>query len=321
MPLGLLDLSIVTDRLLQHLTESRDTSQLWIDEPTPPLGTPPAATVTGGDPGRTFSVNFTGMPPDAAQKMPGCNVSVYLFHVSPDKFHRNTFPISPPPLPSGEQRGPRAEWIPQQPLALTLYYLLSAHSDNYIEEQQAMSIALKCLHENAFVSALVPGPVIVPIAERTVEFTLSMEPQGVDEIGRLWQALSTPLRLSAVYRASVIFLEPALRRKAAQAVITADVKAYPQSVISRAVVDANGLATITGGGFAASSIVVRIDGIALHNTAASPPESGGIHVNSETTLSVQLPSGTASGQYRLRVQLNPDQQPAVFTLVVPADVP
>jgi hypothetical protein len=35
-----------------------------------------------------------------------------------------------------------------------------------------------------------------------------MEVQSVDEVSRLWQAVTTPLRLSAVYRVAVIFISP-----------------------------------------------------------------------------------------------------------------
>jgi len=144
-----------------------------------------------------FAINFTGLAPDAVRDVAGCSLSLYLFHVAPDKFHRNTFPLQDlvGHGPSQHLVAPRPRRIPQQPLALTLYYLLSVHSDNYIEEQQAMSIALKCFHDRPIVSATITTT--APPETRTEEFTLTMEPESVDEIGRLWQALSSPLRLSA----------------------------------------------------------------------------------------------------------------------------
>ena len=65
-----------------------------------------------------------------------------------------------------------------------------------------MSGALKWFREHPIVRGT------MPIDNRSKEFTVTMELQTVDEIGRLWQAISSPLRLSAVYRASVIFPEP-----------------------------------------------------------------------------------------------------------------
>ncbi len=321
MTLGLLDLSIVTDRLLKHLSDSEATSNLWFEEPTPPVGPPPplAGPPTRVIPVARFAINFTGLSPHAVRNLSGCSVSLYLFHITPDKFHRNVYPL-PDRVgqgPSEHLVAPRARTIPEQPLALTLYYLLSAHSENYIEEQQAMSIALKCFHEQPIVSATVPRD------SRTEEFTLTMEPESVDEIGRLWQSMSSPLRLSVVYRASVIFLEPETVVRPPPTLVTkAQVKAYPQSVVTRAKVDSRGLATITGGSFAAASIIVQIDGVMpLHITTANPPEERGVHVVSPTILAIQLPRGTPKGPYLIRVQLDRTQPAALFTLDVLSEVP
>ena len=160
----LLDLSIVTDRLLKQLADAKAASRLWSEEP---------------------DVTFTGMSPHAARRRSGCQVSVYLFHVTPDTGYRTTRPPE------------------EQPLALTLHYLLSAHSEkSYVEEQQAMTIAIDCFHNHPVMTAT------FPLGNRVAEFTITMEPQTVDEIGRLWQAMATPLRLSAIYRAKVTFVEP-----------------------------------------------------------------------------------------------------------------
>ena len=41
------------------------------------------------------------------------------------------------------------------------------------------------------------------------ELTLTMEHRSYDELSRLWQATTAPLRMSLVYRAAVVFLDPA----------------------------------------------------------------------------------------------------------------
>src|SRR5256885_12823447 len=107
MSLGLLDLSIVTDRLLKILDDEKNKSNLWTEN-----------TTTGAHTAAPFAITFTGLPPNVTQHLSGCHVSMYLFHVAPDKFYRNTFPL-----------GGEARLIPEQPLALTLYYLLPVHSN------------------------------------------------------------------------------------------------------------------------------------------------------------------------------------------------
>ncbi len=195
MPMGLLDLSIITDHLIQMLRDAIAVppNQIWSLEPTPegvPLS-PPLE-----DPGMAFDITVTGNAPDARGNSTGCLLSMYLFHVAPSPYQRNT-PVT------GDRT--RATPIPFQPLALELYYLLSAYSENrYIEEQQAMSIALKCFHEKP----LVRNVTLARDGRPKGEFCLTMETESSDEIARLWQATTAAMRLSVVYKVSVVFIQP-----------------------------------------------------------------------------------------------------------------
>lgn len=172
--LGLLDLSIVTDRLVKLVDDYR---QLPLFQ--------------------TFaSFTVSGNPPDKVSKESGNQLSIYLFHIESDKFQKNS-PVS----------GARDAKIPSQPLSLNLYYLLSAFSDNengFREEQQAMSIALRCFHENPIIRA----NVILDGQTVKEEFCLTMEMETADSLGRLWQATTTAMRLATVYKVSVVFITP-----------------------------------------------------------------------------------------------------------------
>jgi hypothetical protein len=301
MTLGVLDLSVITDRVIQELETAKGTTQLWKEEP--PDGTPLGVGEEDDrdDTGR-FTVEFTGLPPREARKLGGCHVSLYLFHVTPNATYRNSFPL-----------GGRSRTIPEQPLALTLYYLLSAHSQNsYIEEQQAMSIALKCLHDHPIMSA------IVPIDRRLQEFTLTMESQNVDEIGRLWLSLAEPLGLSAVYRASVIFLEPEPppATQPPKIVLEPHVTAIPISGVIKAPFTSpptnSDTATVAGAGFDESTISLTIGGLdftVVPTPAAGAPPAlgpGEARVVSPTKLELRLPNGARPGRYVLQVRLTAD---------------
>jgi hypothetical protein len=182
---GMLDLSIVTDEI-RHLLERCITASPLFD--------------TNGGPVVKFDIFVHGDPPDVVRNEAHCNLSLYLFHISQDRYQMNALNTNP-----GAPNGfPRSQRIPLQPMSLDLYYLLTAYSDTgYVEQQQAMSIALRCLHENPIITTTVPlGP------GRPEEFCLTLEPQSVDEAGRLWQATTAPIRLSAVYKVSVIFISP-----------------------------------------------------------------------------------------------------------------
>lgn len=180
--LGVLDLSIVTDRLIKLIEKCRDESPLWA--------------ALGAD-GPTFTMQVAGAMPEAVRKEGNCQVSVYLVHVTEDKYQKNT-PVTRPRVPP----------LPSQPLSLNLYYLVTAFADkDYVQEQQAMSIVLRCFHENPIVreNVVIPVPPAQTVKE---EFTLTMEVETSDEMARLWQAVSAPFRLSVVYKVSVVFITP-----------------------------------------------------------------------------------------------------------------
>jgi hypothetical protein len=172
MALGLLDLSAVTRQLLDLLFDARDNGP--IIKPNP------------------FQIDISGKPPDLSRLGDNCQLGLYLFHVTQDQFQRNS-PVT----------GPRVPTLPAQPLSLDLYYLLTASSPSgsYDEEQRALSMALLCFHENAIVRVFDAG------SNELARFCLTMESETTHDIGRLWQAAAVSMRVCAVYRVSVVFLQ------------------------------------------------------------------------------------------------------------------
>lgn len=191
-PLGVLDLSIVTDRLIELLNNCISVSPLW-NTLTPP--------------GQSFTIHVSGAMPETKRKLDGCQLTVSLIHVSQDKFQRNSAIVPTVPVVTNPPPG-RAQVIPFQPLSLDLYYLITAFADDkYVEEQQAMSIVLNCFHQNPIVrkNIVIPGATPSTVPE---EFTLTMEIETCDELARLWQAITVAYRMSVVYKVSVVFLTP-----------------------------------------------------------------------------------------------------------------
>ncbi|SRR6266568_3495704 len=168
-----LDISSVTDRLVDYLTTS--------------VGNWPGWTANGGSV-PPFNIEITGRMPETVRNAGGCQVNVYLFHLNAEPATRNTPLTGTVPQPNRSQA-----------LGLTLFYLLTAFArDNVTQEQQAMSIAVKALHER--------GTYVDPADGFT--FTITLEAEKADEANRRWQSYSTAFRLSAVYRVSVAFLSP-----------------------------------------------------------------------------------------------------------------
>jgi Pvc16 N-terminal domain len=195
-PIGVLDLSIVTGLLIKTIEDYWDTSPLW-------------QTLS---PASKFTVAVSALTPEEVRtrtgENDGCQLTVSLIHIEPDRFNRN-FVYPPPQLPPvSNPPPPRAQMIPALPLALDLFYFVTAwFGDRAIQEQQAMSIVLNCFHQNPILrtDVLLPGSPSETVHE---EFTLTMEIESVDSISRFWQAVTAPFRLSLMYKVSVVFLTP-----------------------------------------------------------------------------------------------------------------
>src|SRR5262245_36900046 len=117
-----LDISSVTDRLIAYLDNAVNVWPGWIDN--------------GGSVAR-FTVFVTGSMPETVRNLGDCQMTFYLFHLTPEPGTRN-MPLT----------GTRAQPNQTQAFGLTMFYLLTAFAkDSSIKEQQAMSIAIKALHE------------------------------------------------------------------------------------------------------------------------------------------------------------------------------
>ena len=147
------------------------------------------------------SIQLTAQSPETARDITDgfCHLTLYLLHVGRDPHWRNT-PVS----------GPRPQFNNAQPLSLNLSYLLSAwHRDDFTSEQRAMSIALQAIHSTPIVTKAVIQQDLLTQWLPDGEFTISIEADTIEEMSRLWQAFTVPIRLSALIRVGVVFLAPA----------------------------------------------------------------------------------------------------------------
>lgn len=210
----ILDLSAVTDALTNLVRSRWATAPIWAELG---LGAPP------------FTPTISGLAPDAIRDGDGPQLSMFLYHVESDNAQESAW-WTPEMLRSPGQA------VRYLPFALDLYYLLSAYSKaSYAEEQQAMSVAVRIYHANAVVRSGPPSPPDPgPLAW---QLTLTMEHRSYDELSRLWQATTVPLRLGVVYRAAVLFLTPDEPGVAAKEVEEVDITVKPNMGTSLAGAD------------------------------------------------------------------------------------
>jgi len=176
-----LDLSEVTETLIGLVKNQWHSAPIWAE--------------LGGNP--TFTPHFCGLAPDAVRERSGPHLSMYLYHV---ESHNALQSLSWRP----EILAATGEPVRYQPLPLDLFYLLFAYSDTetaWTQEQEAMSVALRIFHASPIVRSLASAPV-------PWEVTLTMEHRSYDELSRLWQATTSPLRMSVVYRVAVVLVDP-----------------------------------------------------------------------------------------------------------------
>lgn len=208
-PMGVLDLSLITETLLDLLNNRFTDPQFW-DR----IGI------------SLFNVRISGFAPDSIRKSGDCELSLFLFHVSPDRTQRNS-------AVTGARR--RVPLVPFQPLSLDLYYLLSTYSEtNWRQEQQAMGIAMRCFHEIPVLRLTASIPQGGGVTNVPEEFSLTMEVESVDELSRLWQAMTVPMRLGAVYKVSVVFITPEGSPPPAKAVTDVNLNVIPTALPAQA---------------------------------------------------------------------------------------
>ncbi len=147
------------------------------------------------------AVNETGNWPPTLRVLPELlrdqqnGIGFYLFHAQESSHYKN-FPAPGNDIPP----------VPYTPMALNLFYQLSANSTNdnneedAYDEQNLMSVAMKALHDHSAIK-------ITP-AGKKINIKITLQTLSPSESVQYWAAAESPVRLSAYYEVSVVFLEP-----------------------------------------------------------------------------------------------------------------
>jgi hypothetical protein len=128
-----------------------------------------------------------------------CHLTIYMLHIGRDPYWRNT-PVA----------GGKPQLNKSQPLSLNLSYLLTAFCErDFVLEQRAMSIALQAFQSNPIMNQVTAPTDPMWSDLPGGEFVISIEADTIEEMSRLWQAFTVPIRLSALIKVSVVFIQPA----------------------------------------------------------------------------------------------------------------
>lgn len=165
-------------------------------------------------------VTITALPPDRIRTGGNENVqlNLFLYNVAPNPGWRNAG------LPSRNNEGQR---LTNPPLAIDLYYMLSAYGREDFEGEILLGYAMQTLHEmpvltrDAIHKALEPvSPVdgsslpegmkdlsASDLAEQVEMIKIAPHTISTEEISKLWSAFQANYRPSVAYHVSVVLIE------------------------------------------------------------------------------------------------------------------
>ena len=139
------------------------------------------------------------------QKDGGKRLNLFLYHVQACPYLKNQdLPGSAHPAEYG-----------RPPLTLDLHYLLTAYAESdegdQVEGHQILGDAMRALHDHSYLL----GDILDPSLEGALERAkVTLEPLTVEDVTKIFVALTTPYRLSVGYKVTIVQIQSRLERRA-----------------------------------------------------------------------------------------------------------
>ena len=160
------------------------------------------------------SITVSAEPPDRIDNGASSpdRINLFLFQATENQGWRNVA------LPS---RNPNGDRINNPPLALDLSYLLTAYGSGPLHAEALLGLAMFVLHEMPVftrdairaVAVAPPQPPLLAglqaseLADQIEQIKVVPQVMSVEEISKIWSALQSQYRPTAVYKASVVLVE------------------------------------------------------------------------------------------------------------------
>jgi hypothetical protein len=178
-------------------------------------------------------VGVSAMPTDQVDD--DAHLNVFLYQVRPNLSRRNES------LPS---RNVHSQRLTNQPLALDLHYLISAHGGDDLFSEVLLGSAMQTLHEKPFfdrksIRALLPTGGGDPLSEALAnagladqleQLTITPEYLSNEDMSKLWSALQSSYRPSATYLVTAVLIEAEKPSVSALPVLSRGITARPDLV-------------------------------------------------------------------------------------------
>jgi hypothetical protein len=108
------------------------------------------------------------------------------------------------------------DWLPvgtgvlhKPPLALNLFYVLTPFAEDKLDEHRVLGEAMRIFYDNAIIA----DPLLSGALENsTEELKIDLCQFSLEELTRIWNALTRPYRLSVCYEVRIILVDSATER-------------------------------------------------------------------------------------------------------------
>lgn len=146
--------------------------------------------------------DITAIPPDQARKNENRNqINIFLYHTTINAAWRNM--DMPRKVKAGETGQP--------PLALNLYYLLTAYGKDNKDflGHSVLGNAMSILHDHPLLGAEEIKDALSDndLYDQLERVRITPHPLSVDDLFKLWSAFQTEYRISVAYQVSVVLIE------------------------------------------------------------------------------------------------------------------
>lgn len=178
-------------------------------------------------------VNVSAVPPDQVDDISQLNI--FLYQITPNLGWRNEC------LPS---RNIRSQKLTNQPLALDLHYLVSAHAEVDLFSEVILGSAMQTLHERSFFDREAVRVLLTPgggeplqnalidsgLADQLEQIKITPEYLSNEDMSKLWSAIQSNFRISTAYMATVVLIEAEEPSVSPLPVLTRDITVRPNLI-------------------------------------------------------------------------------------------
>jgi Pvc16 N-terminal domain len=259
-------------------------------------------------------VSVTVKPPDKAfggGAVAIDQINIFLYQTTPNAAWRNR------DIPNQVRPGETS----QQPLALSLHYLITASGagDDDIKSHQWLGKAMSILHDHAILSRQEIANTIATIGdsklqEQVERVRITPLSLSIEDISKLWTTFTTPYRLSAAYEVSVVLIESTRPARSPLPVLDRSISVQPNflppfpTLTQIDIPNAQDVAR-SGDGSAGSGDVITLQGYQLQPEPGETPQISLLHPRRQQPLQPSIIDSSSVTQIIFRLPDNPDPNP------------